>query len=73
MNLMVRSFRNTVADWINGTISADIFIATSGGFSGERGPGLPPEVTAISPPVCRASTTVDKVRQARVEISTANR
>ena len=68
MNLMVRSFRNTVADWINGTISADIFIATSGGFSGERGPGLPPEVldfAAAQPGV----TTVDKVRQANIEIA----
>ena len=67
MNLMVRSFRNTVADWINGTISADIFIATSGGFSGERGPGLPPEVldfAAAQPNV----STVDKVRQANIEI-----
>ena len=67
MNVMVGSFRNTVADWINGTISADIFIATSGGFSGERGPGLPNEVTdfAASLP---GVTTVDKVRQAQVEI-----
>ena len=67
MNVMVGSFRNTVADWINGTISADIFIATSGGFSGERGPGLPPEVTAFAASL-PGVTTVDKVRQARVEI-----
>lgn len=67
MNLMVGSFRNTVADWINGTISADIFIATSGGFSGERGPGLPPEVTKFAASLPNVST-VDKVRQARVEI-----
>ncbi len=67
MNLMVGSFRNTVADWINGTISADIFIATSGGFSGERGPGLPPEVIAFAAAQPNVST-VDKVRQAQVEI-----
>ena len=67
MNLMVRSFRSTVEDWINGTISADIFIATSGGFSGERGPGLPREVVefaAAQPNV----ETVDQVRQANIEI-----
>ena len=67
MNVMVGSFRNTVADWINGTISADIFIATSGGFSGERGPGLPPEVTKFAAALPGVST-VDKVRQAQVEI-----
>ena len=67
MNVMVGSFRNTVANWINGTISADIFVATSSGFSGERGPGLPPEVTQFAASLPGVST-VDKVRQAQVEI-----
>ena len=67
MNVMVGSFRHTVADWINGTISADIFVATSSGFSGERGPGLPPEVTNFAASLPGVST-VDRVRQAQVEI-----
>ena len=68
MNLMVRSFRATVATWIDGTISADIFVATSGGFAGQRGPGLPPEVLAFAAAQPNVST-VDKVRQANIEIN----
>jgi putative ABC transport system permease protein len=68
MNLMVRSFRATVADWIDGTISADLFIAPANGFDGERGPGLPREVIdyATSRPEVE---TFDVVRQADVEIA----
>lgn len=44
LSIMVRSFRDTVGEWVDSTISADIFIAPARGFSGEKGPGLPPEV-----------------------------
>ena len=68
MNTMVRSFRATVADWIDGTISADLFIAPANGFDGERGPGLPREV--IDYATSRAGVeTFDVVRQADVEIA----
>ena len=67
MNWMVRSFRATVGDWIDNTISADVFIATSDGFSGEHGLGLPHEV--IEWATKRADVrTVDTLRQANVEI-----
>lgn len=67
MNWMVGSFRATVGDWINNTISADVFIATSDGFSGEHGPGLPDEVTEWA--TKRADVkTFDTLRQAEVEI-----
>lgn len=67
MNVMVRSFRDTVADWVGNTISADLFIATASGFDGERGPGLPREITAFAarqPGVM----AVDTLRQAPLEI-----
>lgn len=67
MNVMVRSFRDTVAEWINGTIAADLFIATSNGFDGERGPGLPPEVIAFASH-SRGVITFDTLRQAQVEV-----
>ncbi len=67
MNWMVRSFRATVGDWIDGTISADVYIATSDGFSGERGPGLPPEVLKWA--TRRGDVrVVDSIRQADVEL-----
>ena len=68
MNWMVRSFRATVGDWIDNTISADVFVATSDGFSGEHGPGLPPEVVewATKRPDVRV---FDTLRQANVEIA----
>jgi len=64
---MVGSFRATVGDWIDNTISADVFIATSDGFSGEHGPGLPREVIewATHRPDVK---TFDTLRQADVEI-----
>jgi len=67
MNWMVGSFRATVGDWIENTISADVFIATSDGFSGEHGPGLPREVIewATHRPDVK---TFDTLRQADVEI-----
>jgi len=67
MNWMVRSFRATVADWIENTISADVFVATSDGFSGAHGPGLPRDVVqwATKRPDVRA---FDTLRQADVEI-----
>jgi putative ABC transport system permease protein len=67
MNVMVNSFRDTVAEWIDGTISADLFIATANGFDGERGPGLPPEVIDFASR-SRGVVTLDTLRQARLEI-----
>ena len=67
MNVMVQSFRDTVADWIDGTISADLFIATANGFDGERGPGIPREVIDFALKQ-RGVTTFDTLRQARIEI-----
>ena len=67
MNLMVRSFRATVADWIDNTISADVFVATADGFSTERGPGLPPEVINWAKNL-KSVRVVDTLRQAQVEI-----
>jgi len=71
MNVMVRSFRDTVADWVGGSISADLFIATSNGFDGERGPGIPREVieTAIN---SAGVQTFDTLRQAQLEIDGKN-
>jgi len=67
MNWMVRSFRATVADWIENTISADVFVATSDGFSGTHGPGLPPDVVEWA--TKRADVRAfDTLRQADVEI-----
>jgi putative ABC transport system permease protein len=67
MNWMVGSFRATVGDWIDNTISADVFLATSDGFSGQHGPGLPREVIAWA--TRRADVrTFDTLRQADVEI-----
>lgn len=67
MNVMVRSFRATVADWIDGTISADLYIAPAHGFEMEHGPGLPSEVVRYA--TTRPGVhTFDVVRQAEVEI-----
>jgi putative ABC transport system permease protein len=58
--VMVLSFRNTVARWVDNTISADFFVAPARGFSGDAGPGLPPEVVAFakSLPQARAVDTI---------------
>lgn len=42
--VMVGSFRNSVADWVKTSITGDLYVATATGFSGDPGPGLPPEV-----------------------------
>ncbi|RYG65535.1 FtsX-like permease family protein, partial [bacterium] len=67
MNVMVRSFRDTVGQWIEGTISADLFIATSNGFDGEHGPGIPREVVEFATKNS-AVETFDTLRQARLDI-----
>ncbi len=46
--VMVGSFRNTVAEWVDNTISADLFIAPARGFSEDAGPGLPEEVVQFA-------------------------
>ena len=43
ISVMVRSFRGTVADWVNIAINADLYVSPATGFSGDTGPGLPPE------------------------------
>jgi len=68
MNVMVHSFRYTVENWVDDTISADLFIATSNGFDNGRGPGLPPEV--IRYVTTRKSVKVfDTVREADIEVA----
>jgi putative ABC transport system permease protein len=67
MNVMVRSFRDTVGEWISGTISADLFIATSNGFDGEHGPGIPAEVIKFATS-SRGVETFDTLRQVQLEI-----
>ena len=57
VSVMVRSFRQTVAAWVDSTVSADLFIAPATGFSGDSGPGLPDEVV-------RYATTLPAVRLA---------
>ncbi len=71
MNVMVRSFRDTVADWVNGSISADLFIATSNGFDGQREPGIPREVLDFATKN-QGVATFDTLRQAQIEIDGKN-
>lgn len=58
--VMVLSFRNTVANWVGNTISADFFVAPARGFDGDSGPGLPPEVVdfARSMPEVKVMDTI---------------
>ncbi len=60
LGVMVGSFRATVVDWVDNTISADLFVAPARGFSGESGPGLPPQVLAYAKnlPNLRALDTI---------------
>jgi hypothetical protein len=41
MSLMVLSFRHTVADWVDTTISADLYIAPATGFPATSAPACP--------------------------------
>jgi putative ABC transport system permease protein len=41
MSLMVLSFRHTVADWVDTTISADLYIAPQRGFPAISAPACP--------------------------------
>ena len=41
---MVGSFRSSVSDWVKTSITGDLYVTTATGFSGDPGPGLPPEV-----------------------------
>ena len=67
LGVMVGSFRATVVDWVDNTISADLFVAPARGFSGESGPGLPPQVLAYAKklPALRA---IDTIRGAQTTI-----
>lgn len=42
--VMVGSFRGSVEKWVETTLTGDLYIAPANGFSGDSGPGLPPEV-----------------------------
>ncbi|MBV9868357.1 MAG: ABC transporter permease [Abitibacteriaceae bacterium] len=44
LSVMVGSFRATVAAWVGGSISADLYVAPARGFAEDPGPGLPREV-----------------------------
>jgi putative ABC transport system permease protein len=46
ISVMVRSFRATVASWVDTSINADLYVSPATGFSGDSGPGLPREVIA---------------------------
>ncbi len=63
LSIMVLSFRNTVARWVDNTISADFFVAPARGFEGDAGPGLPPEVVAFAKQMPEAKA-VDTIRGA---------
>ena len=67
LGVMVGSFRATVVDWVDNTISADLFVAPARGFSDESGPGLPPQVLAYARklPNVRA---IDTIRGAQITI-----
>jgi putative ABC transport system permease protein len=65
--VMVHSFRNTVADWVDNTISADLFVAPARGFSGDAGPGLPPEVVAFARRI-EGVRAIDTIRGAQTTI-----
>lgn len=68
MAAMVHSFRGSVADWVNSTISADLYVAPATGFSGDLGPGLPPDVIRAvrALPNLRA---IDVVRTIRTSVN----
>jgi putative ABC transport system permease protein len=38
LSTMVKSFRGAVEEWVNTTVSADLYIAPATGFSGDMGP-----------------------------------
>jgi putative ABC transport system permease protein len=44
LEVMVYSFRHSVAVWVDQSLTGDLYISTARGFSGDPGPGLPPEV-----------------------------
>ena len=67
MNVMVRSFRGTVANWVNSTISADLYIAPATGFSGDLGTGLPREVVRYAS-TRKGVAQVDTIRSLKTQI-----
>ncbi|HEX8552392.1 MAG TPA: FtsX-like permease family protein [Abditibacteriaceae bacterium] len=67
MAAMVGSFRGSVVQWVNSTISADLYIAPATGFAGDLGPGLPPEVVQFARAVPRLGA-LDSIRSTRAQI-----
>ncbi len=68
LSTMVGSFRAAVEEWVNSTISADLYIAPANGFSGDSGEGLPPEVVRYARALPQVSSS-DVVRIFRVTIN----
>ena len=68
LSTMVGSFRAAVEGWVNSTISADIYIAPAGGFSGDFGDGLPAEVVRYARALPQVASS-DVVRIFRVTIN----
>jgi putative ABC transport system permease protein len=67
MAVMVGSFRASVERWVTTSIRGDLYVSGATGFSGDSGPGLPPEVVAYtlaSPSV----KVVDSIRGAGVTL-----
>ncbi|HEX8833274.1 MAG TPA: ABC transporter permease, partial [Abditibacteriaceae bacterium] len=67
LSVMVQSFRQTVAQWVTTTVSADIYVAPATGFSGDAGDGLPPEVLAYASKLPQLRS-LDSIRSVRVFI-----
>ncbi len=67
LSTMVKSFRATVVDWVDSTISADLYIAPAMGFSGDLGPGLPPEVVKYARSLPQVASS-DVVRSLNLQI-----
>ena len=67
LSTMVKSFRGTVENWVDTTISADFYIAPATGFVGDLGPGLPPEVVKFARALPQVAVS-DTVRNLRLQI-----
>jgi putative ABC transport system permease protein len=67
LSTMVKSFRGAVEEWVNTTVSADLYIAPATGFSGDMGPGLPPEVVNYARALPSVKTS-DVVRNLDLQI-----
>jgi putative ABC transport system permease protein len=67
MSVMVGSFRQTVANWVDTTISADLYIAPATGFSGDYGTGLPSDVVRYARALPNVRS-IDTIRNVEIQI-----